>query len=37
MTLIAQITDLHIRPLGKKAYGLVDEVMTNSDAQGLGR
>jgi len=24
MTLIAQITDLHIRPSGKKAYGLVD-------------
>ena len=22
--LIAQITDLHIRPSGKKAYGLVD-------------
>ncbi len=24
MTLIAQITDLHIRPSGKKAYGVVD-------------
>jgi 3',5'-cyclic AMP phosphodiesterase CpdA len=24
MTLIAQITDLHIRPPGKKAYGVVD-------------
>jgi 3',5'-cyclic AMP phosphodiesterase CpdA len=24
MTLIAQITDLHIRPPGKKAYGIVD-------------
>ena len=24
MTLIAQITDLHMRPSGKKAYGVVD-------------
>src|SRR6516225_8082935 len=24
MTLIAQITDMHIRPSGKKAYGVVD-------------
>ena len=24
MTLIAQITDLHLRPRGKKAYGVVD-------------
>src|SRR5262249_56368053 len=24
MTLIAQITDMHVRPPGKKAYGVVD-------------
>src|SRR2546430_602607 len=27
MTLIAQITDMHIRPSGKKAYGVVDTVV----------
>ena len=36
MTLIAQITDMHIRPSGKKAYGVVDtEAMLRAAARTI--